>query len=67
MISYKENKKCKEGAKVQFCALVAVKRAQGLKCISRLAPSIRPSSSALQKKNEDQASNIVSKTTSIFS
>jgi hypothetical protein len=47
---YEENKKRKEGAKVQFCALVAAKRAQGLKCISRLAPLIRHSSSALQKK-----------------
>ncbi len=41
MNSYKENKKCKEGTKVQCCALVALgtKRAQGLKCISSLAPS----------------------------
>jgi hypothetical protein len=42
MKSYEENTNRKEGAKVQFCALVALgaMRAQGLKRISRLVLSI---------------------------
>jgi hypothetical protein len=42
MDSYKENKKCKDGAKIQFSAVFALcaKRAQGCLCKLRLAPFI---------------------------
>jgi hypothetical protein len=43
MNSYKENKKRKDGTKIQFCAIFALcaKTAQDYLCKLRLAPSIK--------------------------